>query len=118
METPYPPFLRDFLSRSCEECTLDYNWTAKPQDRILIAQYSPEAGFFFEEKLHAVCKRSYLLFAFQEEFLSMGSDACLDLTKITTDTDATKTFTVVSAGVSKVFRVIEGLLKGRSHGIK
>lgn len=48
----------------------------------------------------------------------MGSDACLDLTIITTDTDATKTFTVVSAGVSKVFRVIEGLLEGRSHGIK
>jgi len=48
----------------------------------------------------------------------MGNDAYLNEKESTADTDAAKTFIIISTGVSKIFRVIESFLKAWSHGIK
>lgn len=48
----------------------------------------------------------------------MDNDACLNKKDSTTDTDAAKTFIIISTRVSKVLRVIECFLKAWSHEIK
>ena len=48
----------------------------------------------------------------------MDNDACLNRKELTANTDAAKTFIIISTGVSKIFRVIESFLKAWSHGIK
>ncbi len=48
----------------------------------------------------------------------MDNDACLNRKELTANTDAAKTFIIISTGVSKIFRVIESFPKAWSHGIK